>query len=148
MDKILFKEYSEEQRLQMLNDNCSKRLEDYGYDKPLSADQVKQLKDKITSCVKELRKVKAEKKEIMKGFAEQISKLDKTIETASEEEEKRTTYACETCFEFFFREERKIGIYNKDGILIDERDATLKELREPDDMFRQVPPTRKTGTNN
>ena len=132
----------------MLNDNCSKRLEDYGYDKPLSADQVKQLKDKITSCVKELRKVKAEKKEIMKGFAEQISKLDKTIETASEEEEKRTTYACETCFEFFFREERKIGIYNKDGILIDERDATLKELREPDDMFRQVPPTRKTGTNN
>ena len=148
MDKKLFQGYSEEQRLQMLNDNCNKRLEDYGYDKPLSADQVKQLKDKIASCVKELRKVKAEKKEVMKGYTEQISKLDKAIETASEEEEKRTTYACETCFEFLFREERKVGIYNKEGILIDERPANLKELREPDDMFRQVPPTRKEGTNN
>ena len=57
MDKKLFQGYSEEQRLEMLNDNCNKRLEDYGYEKPLSADQVKQLKDKITSCVKELRKV-------------------------------------------------------------------------------------------
>ena len=148
MDKKLFQEYSEEQRLQMLNDNCSKRMEDYGYEKPLSADQVKQLKDKITSCVRELRKVNEEKKEVTKGFNEQISKLKSTIETASEEEEKRTTYACETCFEFLFREERKIGIYNKDGILIDSRDATMKELREPDDMFRQVPPTRKNGTDN
>lgn len=148
MDKRLFQEYSEEQRLQMLNDNCNKRLEDYCYDKPLSADQVKQLKDKITNCVKELRKVKAEKKEITKGYTEQISKLEKTIETASEEEEKRTTFASETCFEFLYREERKIGIYNKDGVLVDERAATLKELREPDDMFRQAPPTRKNGTDN
>jgi len=148
MDKVLFQEYSEEQRLQMLNDNCNKRLEDHGYEKPLSKDQVKQLKDKITSCVRELRKVEAEKKEVTKGYNDQIGKLKSTIETASEEEEKRTTFTCETCFEFLFREERKIGVYNKDGVLIEERPATLKELRDSEDMFKQVPPTRKTGTNN
>ena len=148
MDKHLFQEYSDEQRLAMLKDNCVKQLEDYGYEKPLSKDQVKQLKDKITSSVNELRKVKAEKKEVLKGYTEQISKLDKIIDSSSEELEKRTTYTCELCFEFLFREERKVGVYNKEGILIEERPATLKELREPDDMFRQVPPTRKNGTND
>ena len=132
----------------MLNDNCNKRLEDHGYEKPLSKDQVKQLKDKITVSVRELRKVEAEKREVTKGYTEQISKLNKAIETASEEEEKRTTFTCETCFEFLFREERKIGVYNKDGILIEERPATLKEMRDSEDMFKQVPPTRKTGTND
>ena len=145
MDKRLFQEYSDEQRLEMLRDNCEKVLPDYGYDKPLSEEQVKQLKDKIASCVKELRKVKAEKKEVLKGYTEQISKLDKTIETASEEEESRTTYTCETCFEFLFREEGKVGVYNKDGVLVDERPATIKEMREPKNMFARE---MKTGTNN
>lgn len=146
MDKQLFTEYSEEQRLQMLKDNSNKLLEDYGYEKPLSKEQVKQLKDKIASQVTELRKVKAEKKEVTKGYNEQISKLDKSIDSASEELEKRTTYTSELCFEFIDYDEKKVGIYNKDGLLIEERPANLKELREPRNMFAEE--YKKTGTND
>lgn len=143
MEKVLFQDYSPEERLEMLQNNCDKVLEDYGYEKPLSQEQVKQLKDKITSHVNELRKVKAEKKEVVKGYTEQISKLEKSVDTASEELEKRTTYTCEQCFELIDYDEKKVGIYNREGILIEERAAKLNELREPRNMFAQ-----KTGTND
>ena len=147
MDKHLFTEYSDEQRLQMLKDNSNRLLEDYGYEKPLSPEQVKSLKDKIASQVSELRKIKAEKKEVVKGYTEQITKLDKSIDSASEELEKRTTYTSELCFEFIDYDEKRVGIYNKDGLLIEERPANLKELREPRNMFAQLP-QQKTGTND
>ena len=147
MERHLFTEYSDEQRLQMVKDNSNRLLEDYGYEKPLSPEQVKSLKDKIASQVSELRKVKAEKKEVVKGYTEQISKLDKSIDSASEELEKRTTYTSELCFEFIDYDEKRVGIYNKDGLLIEERPANLKELREPRNMFAQLP-QQKTGTND
>ena len=147
MERHLFTEYSDEQRLQMLKDNSNRLLEDYGYEKPLSPEQVKSLKDKIASQVSELRKVKAEKKEVVKGYNAQISKLDKSIDSASEELEKRTTYTSELCFEFIDYDEKRVGIYNKDGLLIEERPANLKELREPRNMFAQDF-TKKTGTND
>ena len=145
MDKYFFPDASDEQRLDLLKTNCSRLLEDYGYEKPLSKEQVKQLKDKIANNVSELRKVKAEKKDVMKDYNAQISKLDKSIDSASEELEKRTTYTSELCFEFIDYDEKKVGIYNKDGLLISERTANLKELREPRNMFAD---NLKTGTND
>ena len=148
MDKHLFTEYSEEQRIQMLKDNCNKLLEDYGYDKPLSKDQLKTIKDKLSSASVELHDVQEEKKEADKDFNDKIKDLKGTIAEQVKQLKTRTTYACELCFEFLFRDEKKVGVYNKDGELVEERPATLKELRESEDMFKQVPPTRKTGTNN
>ena len=148
MDKNLYQGYSEEQRLQMLKDNCNKLLEDYGYDKPLSKDQLKSVKDKLSSASVELHDVQEEKKEADSDFNERIKNLKGTIAEQVKQLKTRTAYTCELCFEFLSREERKIGVYNKDGILIEERPATLKELRDPDDMFRQSPIARKTGTND
>lgn len=145
IEKKLFQEYSEEKRLQMLKDNCNKMLEEYGYEKPLSKDQLKTLKDKLSSASVNLHDVQEEKKEVDKGYNDQIKDLKGTIADSVKQLKTRTTYTCELCFEFLFRDERKIGVYNKDGVLIEERPASLKELREPDDMFRQQ---MKTGTNN
>jgi hypothetical protein len=145
MDKQIFSEYSEEQRLQLLKDNCEKLLEDYGYDKPLSKDQLKAVKDKLSSASVELHDVQEEKKQADSEFNERIKNLKGTIAEQVKQLKTRTTYTCELCFEFLFREEAKVGIFNKDGILIEERPATLKEMREPENMFRQQ---MKTGTNN
>lgn len=145
MDKNLFQEYPEEQRLQMLKDNCSKLLEDYGYDKPLSKEQLKAVKDRLSSAAISLHDVEEEKREADKEFNDRIKDFKGTIANSVKELKSRTTYTCELCFEFLDRQERKVGVYNKDGLLIEERPATLKELREPEDMFRQ---SRKTGTDN
>ena len=147
MDKRLFEGYSEEQRLQMLKDNCNRPLEDYGYEKPLSKDQLKAVKDKLSSASVELHDVREEKKEADTEFNDRIKNLKSTIAEQVKQLKNRTTYTCELCFEFLFRDEKKVGIYNKDGELIEERQATLKELREFEDMFKQTP-SRKTGTND
>lgn len=144
MEQKIFQEYSDEQRLQLLKDNASSLLEDYGYEKPLTDQQVKALKNKIANCVSELRKEKLNKSREMKAYTDRIKGIEKTLDASSEELEKRTTYACELCYEIIDYDEKRVGIYNKDGILVDERTATLKELGTTRNMFAE----QKTGTNN
>lgn len=145
MDKKKIQDYNDEQRLSLLKDNASSLLEDYGYEKPLTDQQVEDLKNKIANCVSELRKEKLNKSASMKAYTERIKGLEKTLDAASEELEKRTTYACELCYEIIDYDEKMVGIYNKDGILVDERTATLKELGTTRNMFAEQ---KETGTNN
>lgn len=145
MEQKIFQEYSDEQRLQLLKDNASSLLEDYGYEKPLTDQQVKGLKNKIANCVSELRKEKLNKSREMKAYTERIKGIEKTLDASSEELEKRTTFACELCYEIIDYDEKRVGIYNKDGILVDERTATLKELGTTRNMFAEQ---KKTGTNS
>lgn len=143
MEKKLFQEYSEEQRLQMLSDNCDKPLEDYGYEKPLSKDQLKAVKDRLSSASVSLHDIQEEKKEVDKEYNDKIKDCKASIADAVKQLKTRTTYTCEQCFQFIDDVEKKVGIYNREGILIEERPATIKELREPRNMFAQ-----KTGTND
>jgi hypothetical protein len=146
MDKQLFTEYSEEERLQMLKDNCNRLLEDYGYDKPLSKDQLKAIKDKLSSASISLHDVQEEKKQADSEYNEQIKNLKGTIAEQVKQLKTRTTYTCELCFEVIDYDEKKVGVYNKDGILVEERVASLKELSEPRNMFAKD--LKKTGTND
>ena len=147
MDKQLFAEYSDEQRLQKLKDNSNRLLEDYGYDKPLSKDQLKAIKDKLSSASISLSDVQEEKRQADSDFNEQIKNLKGTIAEQVKQLKTRTTYTCELCFEIIDYDESKVGVYNKDGLLVEERQATIKELREPRNMFAQDI-NKKTGTNN
>lgn len=145
MEKQLFAGYSDEQRLEMLQSNCNRVLEDYGYEKPLSKDQLKNIKDAISSASVSLHDVQEEKKETTKEFNNRIKDIKATIANGVKQLKTRTTYACEQCFELIDYDERKVGIYNREGILVEERPANLKELREPKNMFAEQ---RETGTND
>lgn len=145
MDKQLFTGYSDEQRLQMLKDNCERAIDDYGYDKPLDKDQLKAVKDRLSSASVSLHDVQEEKKEVDKEYNDKIKDYKASIADAVKQLKTRTTYTCEQCFEFIDHDEKRVGIYNRDGLLIEERPATLKELREPRNMFAD---NRKTGTND
>ena len=143
MEKVLFQDYSPEERLEMLQNNCDRVIEDYGYEKPLSKDQLKAIKDKLSSASVSLHDVQEEKKEADKEFNEQIKNFKGTIAESVKQLKTRTTYTCEQCFELIDYDEKKVGIYNREGILVEERAAKLNELREPRNMFAQ-----KTGTND
>ena len=143
MEKLLFQDYSPEERLEMLQNNCDKVIEDYGYEKPLSKDQLKAIKDKLSSASVSLHDVQEEKKEADKEFNEQIKNFKGTIAESVKQLKTRTTYTCEQCFELIDYNEKKVGVYNREGILVEERPAKLNELREPRNMFAQ-----KTGTND
>ena len=79
MDKHFFPDVSEEQRLQLLRDNSNRMLEDYGYEKPLSKEQLKAIKDKLSSASISLADVLEEKKQADTDFNEQIKQLKGTI---------------------------------------------------------------------
>ena len=127
----------------MLQNNCEKVLEDYGYEKPLSKDQLKAIKDKLSSASVSLHDVQEEKKAADKEFNEQIKNFKSTIAESVKQLKTRTTYTCEQCFELIDYDEKKVCVYNREGILIEERPAKLNELREPRNMF-----ALKTGTND
>lgn len=143
MEKVLFQDKTPEERLEMLQSNCEKVIEDYGYEKPLSKDQLKAVKDKLSSASVSLHDVQEEKKEVDKEYNDKIKDYKASIAESVKQLKTRTTYACEQCFELIDYDEKKVGIYNREGILIEERPAKLNELREPRNMFAQ-----KTGTND
>lgn len=137
MDKLLFQDVSPEERLQMLKDNCENLLEDYNYDKPLSADQIRVIKDKISGAAVDLNDVQNEKKDADKQFNDRIKSIKSIIAENVKQLKERKTFACELCFQFIDYEEGMAYIYNKDGQLVEEpRMATQKELRGPKNMFR------------
>lgn len=132
MDKLLFQNLSAGERLTMLMDNCldGKPIDGYSYQKELSKDQMQNAKDVLAAAVIQLHKVQEEKKEADKQFNEQIKAQKKLVESKMEMVESHSTFAVETVYPILYRDEQKVGIYNRDGVLIDERKATLQEMRE------------------
>lgn len=116
----------------MLMDNCidGKPIDGYSYQKELSKEQMQNAKDVLAAAAIQLHKIQEDKKEADKQFNEQIKQQKKLVESKMEMIEQRSTLAVETVYPLIYKEEQKVGIYNRDGVLVDERKATLQEMRE------------------
>lgn len=130
MEKILFQGMSEEERITMLKDNCDKLLDDHSYQKSLTKEQIQNAKNELAAATIALHDTQEEKKDVDKQYNEQIKDQKKVVESKVEALKNRTTLAVELCFQFVDRDEGTVGIYNKDGVLIEERKANMAELRE------------------
>lgn len=146
MEKLLFQGMSAEERLSMLKDNCDTLLEDYSYDKPLSKDELKSVKDQLAGATIDLHDVQEEKKEADRDFNSRIKDCKAVISEKVKQLKDRTTFACELCFAFLERDEAKVYIYNKDGQLIQTRPATMKEMREQN-IFKSNSSNKKEAAN-
>lgn len=116
----------------MLMDNCidGKPIDGYSYQKELTKEQMQNAKDVLAAAAIQLHKIQEDKKEADKQFNEQIKQQKKLVESKMEMIEQRSTLAVETVYPLIYKEEQKVGIYNRDGVLVDERKATLQEMRE------------------
>lgn len=132
MEKLLFQDMSAGERLQMLMDNCidGKPIDGYSYQKELTKEQMQNAKDVLAAAAIQLHKIQEDKKEADKQFNEQIKQQKKLVESKMEMIEQHSTLAVETVYPLIYKEEQKVGIYNRDGVLVDERKATLQEMRE------------------
>lgn len=146
MEKLLFQDMSPEKRLTMLKDNCDQLLDDYSYDKPLTKEQLKNVKDALAGASVDLHDVQEEKKEADKEFNARIKDCKAVISEKVKQLKNRTTYACELCFAFLERDEAKVYIYNKDGQLVTSRPATMKEMREQN-LFKNNNNSNKEAAN-
>lgn len=74
MDKALFQEYPEDVRRQMLEDNCD-RIEEVGYMKPFTGEQLLEMKDRLSDLSIEINDIEIEKKASAELFKAQLKPL-------------------------------------------------------------------------
>lgn len=141
MDKTLFQEYPENVRRQMLEDNCDK-IEEVGYMKPFSPDQLLDMKDRLSNVSIEINDIECEKKAQndifkaqLKPLAEERSKLLGNIRNKAE-------HVKGECYKFVDQEAGEVGYYSPEGFLIESRPIRQEERQ------MTIHSIGRTGTND
>jgi len=141
MAKVLGQEYSDiEQRKRFLKDNCD-RIEETSYMKQFSAEQISEMKDKLSEVSIVINDIEEEKKAQNEVFKTRLKPvLEDKIELLKNIKQKAELVS-EPCYVFLNEDDRLIETYNSEGICISERAATPKELQK---TIYSI----KTGTND
>lgn len=139
MDKVLGQEYNGKDRVSFLRDNCD-AVEDLGYTKSLPNDEIEALKDRLVENNIQLRDVRADKKAANKEFNDQIKQLEESNDEVTGKLKAKSEFVTEPCFKFVDEDEREVGYYNNEGLLVYSRPARPEELNK--NIFRMS----RTGT--
>lgn len=140
MDKVLGQEYEEKERIDFLRDNCD-AVEDLGYTKQLSNEEIEALKDRLVENNIQLRDVRADKKAANKEFNDQIKQLEESNDEVTGKLKAKSEFVTEACFKFVDTETREVGYYNREGLLVYCRPGRPEEMQKS--MFS---PVLRTGT--
>lgn len=131
----------DDKRASFLRDNCDK-IEEVGYMKPFTPEEITQKKDELSEVAIKINDIESEKKETLKDInskleplTEQKAELLKDIKTKAE-------WITEDCYQFINQEEKLVGYYNSQGIMIASRPTRPEENQY---TLRLNP---KNGTDN
>ena len=143
MEKYLFQNESQSERLRLLKDNCDV-VEMKSYMRKFTQDELAQMKDELADESIQLNDIKVEKKEVMNEFKQRIKPHEKNIKTLLSNLRHKAEFVEEECYKFIDIEDKMIGYYNAQGELIESRPARQNELSK--NIFAMD--IKKTGTNN
>ena len=136
------------EREAFLRDNADK-IEELGYTKAITADELNQLKDELVANNIELNGLKEEKKEAVARFNELIKPLKEANKELTAELKSRSRYVTEPCYKFV--EGNEVGYYNSEGRLVFTRPARQDE-RQPRlfgrEDFHSDNQYKRTGTTD
>ncbi len=139
MDRILGLELAGPQRVQLLEANCEK-IEEIGYMKQFSPDEINSMKDELSEVAISINDIEIERKEAMKAFKLQVEPLKTVKTTLLKNIKTKAEYVRENCYKFVDFDDRMVGYYNSEGLLIEARPM------RPDEGQRTI--NLKTGTND
>lgn len=144
MEKVLAQEYGPKERIQFLKDNAD-AVEELGYQKPLTEDEIINLKEELTETSIKIADINAAKSEAIRAYNDELKPLEKTRAKNIESLKNRSEFRTEDCYKFIDHDAGEVGYYNEDGLLVYQR-AILPNERQKT-VFAEMP-FRKTGTNN
>ena len=149
MDRFLGQEIQDaKERVQFLRDNAD-AIEELGYTKPIPTAQLDVLKEQLVQNNIQLRDIRADKKEAMKEFSNQIKELEEVGDKVTEKLKNRSEYVSEQCYKFI--EDNEVGYYNSEGMLVFQRPARPDE-KQPrlftKSDFQGSNPFLRTGTDD
>ena len=123
MVKEIFQEMKPEERLEALRQSAD-QVVNHSYTKPYTEEQISEIRAKISDlCIKisdqerELAAIKAQYKSTITPLENDREGLVSDLRTGGE-------YVTEECFVYIHYNMGKAGLYNKDGILLNEMDIT------------------------
>lgn len=126
----------------MLADNCDK-LEEVGYMKTFTAEQLLEMKDRLSDVSIEINEIEVEKKAQNEIYKSQVKPLADERGKILDCIKNKAEHVKEKCYKFVDQNAGEVGYYTNDGVLVysrpimqDERQLTIHTL------------SRKTGTNN
>nr|WP_308571060.1 hypothetical protein [uncultured Prevotella sp.] len=140
MEKSLGQDITDlQQREQLLKDNAE-TIEDVGYSKPLKSNEVEKIKEQLSDSSIKLFGLEEEKKSITADYGQKIKVLKNECKDAAEKLKTKSVYVSEPCYKIVDSDEREVGYYNKEGLLVYERPARQEELQP------RIFPLKNTGT--
>lgn len=116
------------ERKMFLQDNCD-AVEDLGYVKEIPSERLEELKEVLVENNIELRSLREAKKEAVKEFNEQIKPLEEINAQTTKQLKERSEYVNEQCYKFIDNEERTVGYYNSEGLLVYSRPIRPEEIQ-------------------
>ena len=118
----------------MLEDNCD-RIEEVGYMKPFTGEQLLEMKDRLSDLSIEINDIEIEKKASAELFKAQLKPLTEERGKLLDNIRNKAEHTKEKCFKFVDQEAGYVGYYSKDGFLVesrpirqDERQKTIMSL--------------------
>ena len=143
MDKAIGTEYKNDlERIAFLRNNCDKVSEE-SYMKQFSSDDMDKMKTDLSNICIEINDIELEKKLVNDGFKDKLKPLSNIKDKLLGDLKNKSELVNEQCFVFIDTEDKMVGMYNKDGMLISSRPAMANELQQT--IHQEI---RKTGTNN
>lgn len=134
------------ERLQFLKNNC-RGIEEKGYMQQFSPEEMAGMKDTLAECSISINTIEIEKKDVVDTFKERLKPLELDRKQLLENIQKKAQYVTEETYKFLFEEDRMVGFYNKDGVLIDARPMNADDGQL--NMFMpSVDFAERSGTND
>lgn len=130
MEKFLGIEYPEGSARQDFLDANSDAIENIGYSKRFSTDELLKKKDDLSSLAIEINDIEERKKEKMSEFKEQLKPLEEDKKKLLSDLKNKSEYVNEECYKIINHEEKMVGFYNKQGELVYSRPIQSQEMQK------------------
>lgn len=131
-----------EERKNFLIDNADK-VEEIDYHKSFDADELAQKKTDFANKSIRVAALEEKIKDFKEEIGEELKPLREEAKGLLEDIKAKGRMVHEKCYLFFDEDERMVGYYNAEGVLIQSRPATREELQKT--IYAEM---RKEGTNN
>lgn len=131
MDKFLQKSF--------LGANCDGR-EEVGYMRQFTPEQIVEMKDSLSETAIKINDFEIQKKEFLSEMKAETEPLTAQKKALLKNIKQKAEFVTENCFKFLDRDEKKVGFYNAEGMLVSERPMRADE-------YQLTIPMGMTGTD-
>lgn len=142
MERFLGQDIPEPRRFEFLKDNAD-AIENFGYAKRFSSDELNQKKEALANYSIEISDIEEEKKNVMDSFKQRLKFPSEQKKELLGQIKESSEFVKEDCAKFINHEERVVGYYNSLGELVYSRPIMPQEMQKTTFSIN-----RKTGTED